>query len=53
MPPGGDEWGALLAKDSELTPCVNAALEALKEDGSLEEITRQWMSESAKAPELS
>ena len=51
--PGGDEWGALLAKDSELTPCVNAALEALKEDGSLEEITRQWMSESAKAPELS
>ena len=51
--PGGDEWGALLQKDSELTPCVNAALEALKEDGSLEEITRQWMSESAKAPELS
>ena len=50
--PGGDEWGALLAKDSELTPCVNAALEALEEDGSLEEITRQWMSESAKAPEL-
>ena len=50
--PGGDEWGALLAKDSELTPCVNAALESLEEDGSLDEITRQWMSEAAKAPEL-
>ena len=23
--PGGDEWGALLAKDSPLTACVSAA----------------------------
>ena len=51
--PGGDEWGALLAKDSELTECVDFALEELTEDGTLEEITRQWMSDAASAPELS
>jgi polar amino acid transport system substrate-binding protein len=50
--PGGDEWGALLAKDSDLTGCVNFALENLKEDGTLQEITTQWMSEAASAPEL-
>ncbi len=51
--PGGDEWGALLAKDSELTQCVDLALENLKEDGTLEELTNQWMSDAASAPELS
>ena len=51
--PGGDEFGALLAKDSEMTGCVDFALEALKEDGTLEELTQQWMSDAASAPELS
>jgi len=51
--PGGDEWGALLAKDSDLTECVNFALESMTEDGTLDEITRQWMSDAASAPELS
>jgi polar amino acid transport system substrate-binding protein len=50
--PGGDEWGALLEKDSPLTPCVNEAIATLKESGELEEITQQWMSESADAPVL-
>jgi len=50
--PGGDEWGALLDKDSDLTPCVDEAIDALEADGTLEEITRQWMSDAAKAPEL-
>jgi polar amino acid transport system substrate-binding protein len=50
--PGGDEWGALLAKDSDLTQCVDLALDTLKEDGTLEEITTQWMSDAASAPEL-
>jgi polar amino acid transport system substrate-binding protein len=27
--PGGDEWGALLQKGSELTPCVDKAIEAM------------------------
>jgi polar amino acid transport system substrate-binding protein len=50
--PGGDEWGALLEKDSPLTPCVNEAIATLKESGELDEITQQWMSESADAPVL-
>ncbi len=50
--PGGDEFGALLEKDSELTECVDFALESLKEDGTLDELTRQWMSDAASAPEL-
>lgn len=50
--PGGDEWGALLGKDSPLTPCVNEAIATLKESGELDEITQQWMSESADAPVL-
>jgi polar amino acid transport system substrate-binding protein len=50
--PGGDEWGALLEKDSPLTPCVNEAIAALKDSGELEQITQRWMSESADAPVL-
>jgi polar amino acid transport system substrate-binding protein len=50
--PGGDEWGALLEKDSPLTGCVNQAIAALNESGELEQITQRWMSESADAPVL-
>jgi polar amino acid transport system substrate-binding protein len=50
--PGGDEWGALLEKDSALTACVNEAITTLKDSGELDEITQQWMSESADAPVL-
>ena len=31
--PGGDQWGALLAKDSPLTGCVSAAIDELAELG--------------------
>jgi polar amino acid transport system substrate-binding protein len=51
--PGGDQWGALLEKGSELTPCVSQAIEELEESGELEEITQRWMSKAAGAPELS
>lgn len=51
--PGGDQWGALLEKDSELTACVSQAVEELEESGELEEITQRWMSKAAGAPELS
>jgi polar amino acid transport system substrate-binding protein len=50
--PGGDRWGALLEKDSPLTDCVNQAIGKLKDSGELDEITQQWMSESADAPVL-
>ncbi|MEX0619975.1 MAG: ABC transporter substrate-binding protein [Solirubrobacterales bacterium] len=48
----GDQWGALLQKESELTPCINFALQNMVEDGTLDEITKQWMSDAADAPEL-
>jgi polar amino acid transport system substrate-binding protein len=51
--PGGDQWGALLEKDSELTGCVSQAVEALEGSGELEKITQRWMSQAAGAPELS
>lgn len=48
----GDQWGALMSKDSSLAACVNKAIESLDESGRLEEITDQWMSDSASAPKL-
>ncbi len=50
--PGGDQWGALLEKDSPLTACVSAAVTALQESGELPEIEKQWMSDVTKAPVL-
>jgi polar amino acid transport system substrate-binding protein len=50
--PGGDSFGLLLEKDSELTPCVNEALAELKSSGELKQITDKWMGEAAGAPEL-
>jgi polar amino acid transport system substrate-binding protein len=48
----GEEWGALLAKESPLTECISGAVEALEESGELEKITQRWMSQAANAPEL-
>ena len=50
--PGGDEWGALLQKDSPLTACVSAAIEELKESGELPAIEKRWMSDVTNAPVL-
>ncbi len=50
--PGGDQWGALLAKESPLTTCISGAIEELEESGELEAITQKWMSQAAGAPEL-
>lgn len=48
----GEEWGALLAKESPLTGCVSGAIEALEKSGELEKITQRWMSQAAEAPQL-
>lgn len=50
--PGGDRWGALLAKDSPLTACVSEAIDSLRSSGQLAQITDRWMSQAAKAPVL-
>src|SRR5918998_2719913 len=50
--PGGDSFGLLLEKDSELTPCVDQAIQKLESSGELKQITDRWMGEAAGAPEL-
>jgi polar amino acid transport system substrate-binding protein len=51
--PGGDQWGALLSKDSPLTACVSKAVEDLKASGQLKQITDRWISKAVSAPQLS
>ena len=50
--PGGDNWGVVLKKGSGLTPCVDAAIERLRDSGELEKITQKWIGAEA-VPELS
>lgn len=50
--PGGDRWGALLAKGSPLTACVSKAIEDLEASGELAGIEQRWMSQAAGAPLL-
>jgi polar amino acid transport system substrate-binding protein len=50
--PGGDQWGALLAKGSPLTACVSEAVDELRGSGELAKLTKRWMSDAAGAPEL-
>ncbi|GAA1943840.1 ABC transporter substrate-binding protein [Agromyces allii] len=40
---GGDEFGLVLAKDSPLTADVTAAVDALREDGTLDELATTWL----------
>jgi polar amino acid transport system substrate-binding protein len=49
----GDQFGLLLAKDSPLTDCVTQAVDALREDGTLDALQQQWLAEVADAPVLS
>ncbi len=48
----GDEFGLVLAKDSPLTAAVTAAVDALREDGTLDAIAAQWLADAADAPVL-
>jgi polar amino acid transport system substrate-binding protein len=50
--PGGDKWGALLAKGSPLTACVSKAVDDLRSSGELADLTQRWMSQAANAPLL-
>jgi polar amino acid transport system substrate-binding protein len=47
-----EEFGMLFQKDSLLVPCVNEALAALREDGTLDDIEQQWLSDTVGVPEL-
>lgn len=47
-----EEFGMLFEKGSELLPCVNEALAALREDGTLDQIQQEWLSDVVDVPEL-
>jgi len=47
-----EQFGLLLQKNSGLTSCVDQALAKLTSSGELASITKQWLADSANAPEL-
>ncbi|MFD9137934.1 ABC transporter substrate-binding protein [Streptomyces bottropensis] len=47
-----EQFGLVLDKGSALTSCVTSAVDALREDGTLARIERQWLSEAVDAPVL-
>ncbi|WP_434969110.1 transporter substrate-binding domain-containing protein [Microbacterium sp. bgisy207] len=54
LPLGGiaDEWGVVLAKDSPLTAAVSEAIDELRADGTLQEITDRWLDAEQGVPIL-
>ncbi|WP_251015519.1 ABC transporter substrate-binding protein [Streptomyces sp. ISL-99] len=47
-----EQFGLVLDKDSTLTPCVTGAVDALRADGTLAALEKQWLSDAADAPVL-
>ena len=47
-----EQFGLVLAKDSPLTVCVNEAVTALRDDGTLDSIEQEWLADKANAPVL-
>lgn len=48
----GDQFGLVLAKDSALTADVTAAVDALRENGTLDALADEWLATGASAPVL-
>jgi polar amino acid transport system substrate-binding protein len=44
---GGEYFGVVLEKDSTLTECVNQALAAVKDAGTLDQLEQKWLTGSA------
>lgn len=40
---GAEAYGMVLAKGSRLTPCVDKALAAMRDDGTLDRLERRWL----------
>ncbi|MEU9899218.1 ABC transporter substrate-binding protein [Streptomyces phaeochromogenes] len=47
-----EQFGLVLDKGSALTSCVTDAVDALREDGTLAAIEKQWLSDAVDAPVL-
>ena len=50
---GGDQFGLVLPKGSALTAAVTGAVDTLRGDGTLDSLTKTWLSESVNVPVLS
>ncbi len=48
-----EQFGMVLDKGSALTTCVSQAVDALRADGTIEQLQKQWLTDSAGAPALS
>ena len=48
----GDKFGLVLANDSPLTAPVTAAVDALRENGTLQALADEWLADAASAPPL-
>jgi polar amino acid transport system substrate-binding protein len=49
---GGEYFGTVQAKDSSITPCINLALQEMKADGMLSDITDEWLSKKTNVGEV-
>jgi polar amino acid transport system substrate-binding protein len=49
---GGEYFGTVQAKDSDLTPCIDLALQEMKADDSLASITDTWLSKKTNVGEV-
>jgi polar amino acid transport system substrate-binding protein len=49
---GGEYFGTVQGKDSTLTPCIDLALQEMKEDGTLAAITDEWLSKKTNVGEV-
>ncbi|MEU4927509.1 ABC transporter substrate-binding protein [Streptomyces yokosukanensis] len=47
-----EQFGLVLDKDSALTSCVSGAVDALRKDGTLAKLEKQWLSDAVDAPVL-
>ncbi|MFJ3904440.1 ABC transporter substrate-binding protein [Streptomyces sp. NPDC090025] len=47
-----EQFGLVLDKGSALTPCVSAAVDALRADGTLAALEKRWLSDAVGAPVL-
>ncbi|MFF2045784.1 ABC transporter substrate-binding protein [Kitasatospora sp. NPDC058170] len=50
--PQGEQFGLVLDKGSKLTGCVSQAVDALRADGTLAGLEKQWLSDAVSAPVL-
>jgi len=49
---GGDQLAYVLPKGSPLTASVSDAIDALRADGTLEQLQTKWLADAANAPVL-